>query len=83
MADQWLIASNRDSSKVLAQHGWTATRRNGMFFASEADAQQHIDNLRIPGHTTRAAEDDMAAPAGTPGAALSEYDPYGMARFRR
>lgn len=82
MPDQWLIASNRDSSKVLAQHGWTANRRNGMFFTSEQDAQQHIDNLRIPGHTVRASEEDRAAPAGTPGAAISEYDPYGLSRWR-
>lgn len=75
---QWLIAKDGDSEKVLAQHGWTSDRRAALFFRTEFDAQAYITSRRIDAHTTLATAEDTASAPGTPSAAQSEYDPYGL-----
>ena len=82
MVDKWWIASNDDPAKVLSQSGWTASRRFGLVFPSEEDAHAHIQRRRIAGHTARADEAELAAAPGMPGAAQTEYDPYGLNRRR-
>lgn len=82
MADKWLIANNDEPNKALAQHGWTPYRRGALFFMSERDAQAHIDANRVRGHTTRATADDEGPAQGAPGAALPDYDPYGLSARR-
>lgn len=78
MADKWLIAKDGETTKVLAQHGWTIDRRSAMFFGSEFEAQTYVDGRRINGHTARATAEDQGGYPGTPGAVQTEYDPYGL-----
>jgi hypothetical protein len=80
---KWLITSDADASKVLAMHGWTQDRRQGLVFNSEFEAQAWIEARRAPGHTTQASAADLGGYPGTATAAASEYDPYGLAATGR
>lgn len=75
---QWLIAKDGDSEKVLAQYGWVRERRAAMFFRTEFEAQSYITSRRLDAHTTLAAVEDTASAPGTPNAAQTEYDPHGL-----
>jgi hypothetical protein len=83
VADKWLVAKDGESDLVLAQHGWTKNRKQGLFFLSEWEAQTHIDGRHINGHPARATAEDEGPVQGMPGAALPDYDPYGLqSRYR-
>ena len=71
----WLIAKNEEPDKVLAQHGWTGHRPNGMEFMSQTEAQAHIDHRRIPGHPVQLLATEKAS--WEPSAARTDYDPFG------